>query len=120
MNESTPVPLLGSSAVFALVSQIPIGNGVETTTGVPTRTCAWNSVAPDAPFLRITRPAVVTAVMTSDRQPAREDQWLQPRFTVRREDDDNVLQTVLNGRVARPQWMYRLRCAAKQWRAWNS
>lgn len=55
-------------------------------------------------------------VMTSDRQPARSNDWLQPRYTMRADDTDELLGAILQGRAARPAWLHRVRTTAKQWR----
>ena len=70
----------------------------------------------DRGALTALRRAGFALVMTSDRQPACEDDWLQPRFTVHRDDADPAIRAILDGRVGKPQWVYRLRCVAKQWR----
>lgn len=56
-------------------------------------------------------------VFTSDRRPAREKAWLQPRFSVRRDDTPETLRTAL---LSRPGVRRRVRSGAvallKRWR----
>jgi peptidoglycan/xylan/chitin deacetylase (PgdA/CDA1 family) len=84
--------------------------------GEPVRAAACPFGEYDRTALMGLRRAGFTVVMTSDRQPARTGDWIQPRYTVRRDDDDRAIEAILDGRVTKPQWMYRLRCVAKRWR----
>ena len=58
-----------------------------------------------------------TAVFTSDRRPARREAWLQPRFSVRRDDTPASLRAAVG---ASRSWPQRIRgelvSVAKRWR----
>jgi hypothetical protein len=67
--------------------------------------------------LRRVRDAAYDRVFTTDAGPARADEWLQPRNTIRRGDDAAALDRVLescNG--AAPEIFRWVKLAVKRWR----
>ncbi|MFI7521682.1 polysaccharide deacetylase family protein [Micromonospora globbae] len=83
--------------------------------GVDTAACPLGRY--DRALLSRLRELGYRRVYTSDRRPARRDAWLQPRFSVRRDDDAT---TVRAAALATPPVARRLRSAAvgvvKRWR----
>jgi peptidoglycan/xylan/chitin deacetylase (PgdA/CDA1 family) len=80
----------------------------------PVRLAACPFGAYDRASLRALRKAQFAHVLTSDRQPALPNEWLQPRYTMHADDTDLELEAILSGSRSRPRWLHDLRCTLKQ------
>lgn len=80
----------------------------------PVREAACPFGAYDRRVLRALRRAGMDRVYTSDRGPAREDAWLQPRNTVRASDDAAAVRRVASALASSP--MREARLLVKRWR----
>jgi peptidoglycan/xylan/chitin deacetylase (PgdA/CDA1 family) len=86
-------------------------------TGAPVVGAACPVGAYDRALLRDLRRLGYPRVFTSDRRPAREAAWLQPRYSIRRDDTPETLRASV---LARASVVARLRSSAaglvKRWR----
>ena len=88
-------PWPGMSSVTREIELVEARVRIEEASGAPVTDAACPLGRYDRRLLSELRRLGYSRVYTSDRRPARQDGWLQPRFSVRREDTPESLRTAL-------------------------
>ncbi len=91
-------PWPGMSPVTREIELVEARRRIEEASGAPVTVAACPLGRYDRRLLSDLRRLGYSRVYTSDRRAARQDSWLQPRFSVRREDTPESLRTALLGR----------------------